>query len=224
MKYLSLSIKSSIRLIAFFLLASGTASMAAQEKGTSFQIDRDYSVLLKSDQQEAQQLSDLKSVSNIEFFYWIGCRACYQVELGISRYLLDHPKLSIRRTPLVARTKWRPQAYLQPILSQLSSQLSESTAAPTLIDLYKQCLVDCKPFESYEASKLWLSKQIDEQQLPILDEESIWQAEKKFQNRADLFSITQVPTIIINERYKITAKQAKTTARLVEIIDYLISN
>ncbi len=216
--------KFSRSLILLISILSSIELVSAEETAALFTAELDYSIVIKNENLGEEQLSELKSVSNIEFFYWIGSEDCYQVERGISEYLLGHPNLSIRRTPLVARVSWRPQAYLQPMLSQLASQLPESSDVPTLIQLYKQCMQDCDSFQSYEKSKKWFSQQIKEPELPLLDEESIWKTEKNFQKRANLFSITQVPTIIINERFKITAKQAQTTARLVEIIDYLITN
>ena len=204
------------------------ANLNAQENDSTFQQGIDFSLVSKVKGQEAEQLSDLESVSNIEIFYWLGCKSCYQVELGISQYLEQHPALTLRRTPLVARSQWRAHAYVPLILSQLSLQLavqlSEPNDVPTIIDLYKQCLTDCGVFKDYQSSLEWFTERLKPQSLPGLDEEQIWQSEKNFQKRADIFLITQVPTIIINERYKITAKQAQTTARLVEIIDYLIRN
>ena len=82
---------------------------------------------------------------------------------------------------------------------------------------------NCSVFEEFDSTLDWFSKQADPQKLPTINKEAIWQAEKSYQKRADLFSISQVPTIIINETYKVNANQAKTSKRLVEIIDYLLS-
>ena len=233
MKDISTSNRNSVRLLTHVLASTVTfffwlGNLNALENTPPFQQDIDFSLVGKIKNQNAEQLSDLETVSNIEFFYWIGCDSCYQVELGIAKYLEQHPTLTLRRTPLIARSEWRSHAYVSVILSQLSlqlsAQLSEPDDVPNIIDLYKQCLTDCGVFKDYESSLEWFAEQIKPQSLPNLDQELIWQSEKNFQKRADIFLIAQVPTIIINERYKITAEQAQTTARLVEIIDYLISN
>jgi len=204
--------------LIIFLSCSGGVS--ASENNQPFQQGIDFSIVDKTKNQDEEQLSDLESVSNIELFYWIGCESCYQVELGIAEYIKQNASLTIRRTPLVARPEWRSHAYIPAIISQLSG-LDD---VPSITDVYKQCLTDCATFQKYESSLVWFAEQLKPQTLPNFDGEQIWQSEKNFQKRADIFSITQVPTIIINERYKITAKQAKTPLRLVEIIDYLITS
>ena len=117
------------------------------------------------------------------------------------------------------RPDWRPQAYLQGIMEQYSNVNS----IPNYLDIYRQCLMDCSDFEKFETSYQWFINKLAPESLPELDQEMVWLAEKNYQKRADLFLISQVPTIIINESYKIDANQAKTAGRMVEIIDFLLA-
>ena len=199
-------------------------SLSADELEQPFVAGVDYQIITKSDSQESvskdlAQLSELETISNIEVFYWYGCESCYQVEAAILDYVRLNPELSLRRTPLIIRASWRPQAYIQPLMLQLS-QLQN---LPTSLEVYRQCITDCSQLKDFEAILNWFSEKISQQALPLINKDLIWQIEKNYQKRAELFSISQVPTIIINETYKVDANQAQTARRLVAIIDFLIA-
>jgi len=216
-----MNIKNSrLNLFLAFLLTMGlfTTQLSAEELGISFVEGADYSLINKAEHTDAAHLSELESISNIEIFYWYGCEPCYQVEAALADYLQQNPNYTSRRTPLIIRPKWRQQAYIQPLMQQLSQQEN----LPSIIQIYQQCLIDCELFSDYPSILNWFSEKI-ETSLPVIDESKIWQAEKNYRKRADLFSISQVPTIIINETYKVDANQAQTATRLVEIIDFLLS-
>lgn len=189
------------------------------ERTQAVQIELDYSVISLPPSLEIDQISELDRISDIEVFYWAGCASCYQVDMAIDKFQQGKTELSVRKTPVVSRVAWRSQAYIPEILKQLSP----IDGLPSLGDIYKACIQDCGVFQSYEKTKIWLQEFLKMEELPFINEESLWQSEKNHQKRANLFSITQVPTIIINEKYKISATQAKNPARLVEIIDYLLS-
>jgi len=208
-------------LIHLLLLIVGmqlTLKTTAEEQTAAFIEGVDYSLIDKIETGQAAQLSELESINNIEIFYWYGCEPCYQVEAAIGDYLQQNPNLSLRRTPLIIRLKWRQQAYIQPLMQQLS----QIENLPNIIQIYQQCLIDCELLSDFPSILNWFSSKI-ETPLPTINESKIWQAEKNYRKRADLFSILQVPTIIINESYKIDANQAQTAKRLVEIIDFLLS-
>jgi len=201
-----------------FALMLNTTQLSAEELESVFVEGDDYSLVNKPENTDVAQLSELESISHIEVFYWYGCEPCYQVDAAIDDYLEQNPNYLIRRTPLVLRPSWREQAYIQPLMAQLSEQEN----LPNTIQIYQQCLLDCQLFSDYPSIVNWFSEKL-EAELPLIDEEKIWQAEKNYRKRADLFSISQVPTIIINETYKVDANQAQTARRLVEIIDFLLS-
>ena len=196
----------------------------AEELEHSFEAGVDYQIITKSDSQDSvsqdlAQLSELEAISNVEIFYWYGCESCYQVEGAISDYLRLNPELTLKRTPLVIRPNWRPQAYIQPLMLQLSQMQN----LPTSLDVYLQCLTDCDQLKDFDSIVDWFSGKMPEQTLPLINKDLIWQTEKNYQKRAEIFSISQVPTIIINETYKVDANQAQTAKRLVAIIDFLMA-
>jgi len=195
--------------------------MAVAAQPPPFEIGVDYQKVEKPAQLpiEVEQLDQLETVSHIELFYWIGCESCYQVEAELTVYLKQHLEYTFRRTPLVGREQWRQQAYLQAIIQQIPEQ----TAGLSILDLYRQCLTDCAAFSQVDSSIEWLLKDIEQSSRPQIDYEKLWQRQKKYQKRADLFLITQVPTIIINETYQVTGSQAKTAKRMIQILDYLLS-
>ena len=181
----------------------------------------DYQVLQKKPIDILNDLEQLQKVVDIEVFYWYGCRSCLEVEQALAEYLKLYPEIKIKRTPLVARLEWRPQAYIQSILSQYKLLMPE-TEFPSEAEIYQVCLADCRVFDSYEKILLWLQKELQLVELPRLDEASIWQAEKDARKRADSYSISQVPTIIIRESHSVDANSAKSPTRLVKIADHLL--
>jgi len=193
-------------------------SSFAQQVDEAYLLGTDYELVDKPNIDQMVQVSELESISNIEIFYWYGCEACFQVEAAIEGYLAKKSDLSLRRTPLIIRSSWREQAYLQAMMEQLS----ETENLPSTMDIYRQCLSDCSIFSKFESSQKWLLSHLEEPSQEGIDSAIVWQAEKNYRKRADLFSIRQVPTIIINETYKVDANQAGTSKRLVEIIDFLL--
>lgn len=204
----------------FMLVFLSSLTVEAQDTEDGFTTGSDYSLLVKAHSQNKTDLDQLESISNIEIFYWYGSESSYQVEQVLQQYIDSKPEITVRRTPLIARPSWRLQANLQAIMEQLTGQVE---SLPTS-QLYMACLQDCQVFSSFENNKAWLSESLQLSEFPVLDMSGLWNAEKNYQKRADLFSITQVPTIIINETFKIDANQAKTPARMVKITDYLLSS
>lgn len=193
--------------------------VGAQQTESLFVEGEDYRLIAAKDLDFADELDQLQQVADIEVFYWYGCEPCLQVEQALTEYLQDYPQIKIVRTPLVAHLKWRPQAYIQPLMEQLNSDL----ALPTPIDIYQTCLEDCSAFDSYPAIKLWLQQDLSLTELPYVDESKIWQSEKNYRKRADSFSISQVPTIIIRETYAVDANSAKSVSRMIQIINFLLT-
>ena len=206
--------------ILISLLSFVALNSAILYADTPFKEDIDFRQVKASSLELITDLSQLDQVVDIEVYYWYGCKACYQLEVALEGYIQKHPQLKVRRVPLVAYTSWRSQAYLQPLMTELANNNLEVVDK---FDLYKACLQDCSQFSSFEASKDWLKafKQINE--LPHINESEIWRKEKIYRNRADSFSISQVPTILIKERFAIDADSAKNVDRFIQIIDFLLT-
>ncbi|TQV89137.1 hypothetical protein [Aliikangiella coralliicola] len=178
----------------------------------------DYRLLQNASIDNAIELDQLQQVVDIEIFYWYGCEPCQQTEQALSEYLQTRSELTVRRTPLVAYLSWRPQAYLQPMLEQLEG----SVQLPSQDELYRQCIEDCSVFSDLPASIEWIKQRYNINEMPRLDESKIWQTEKNYRKRANSFSISQVPTIIIRESYITDANSAKSLPRLMAIIEHLL--
>jgi hypothetical protein len=192
-----------------------------QKFSQAFLAGVDYRVLPARSLEILVDLEALQKVVEIEVFYWYGCHSCLQVELALTNYLKAYPKIKVKRTPLVAHLKWRPQAYIQPILQQFK-QLLPDIEMPTNEAVYQACIKDCSVFSSYENTLLWLKEKLQLTELPRLDEVNIWQYEKDARKRADFYSISQVPTIIIRESHSVDANSAKSLTRLINIVDHLL--
>lgn len=194
-------------------------NLAFQQQEPKFVVNSDYRQIETNILDSASDLTQLQQVADIEIFYWYGSTSCQRVEQALDEYLQANPGLIVRRTPLAAHLEWRQQAYLQPMMEQLEQLID----LPGVEDIYQACIDDCSVFNTFESAKDWLGTMTSVSELPLLNEAQIWQAEKSYRKRAESYSITQVPTIIIRESYAIDANSAKSVARLIEIIDYLLT-
>ncbi|MGX5175438.1 hypothetical protein ACUR5C_15565 [Aliikangiella sp. IMCC44653] len=209
-----------LAIILIFLCLGCCINLALKAQTVeNFIAGQDYQVLTVSIEPKAQDLGALKQIADIEVYYWYGCQPCLDAETAIAEYLAMNPQLSLIRIPLTAQVDWRPQAYLQPLMAQLATQI----AVPSELEIYQQCLDDCQVFATYQSSLAWLKTSLNLEQLPRINEAALWEAEKEARKRAELFSISQVPTIIIRERYKVDANMAQSPQRLVKIINYLLN-
>jgi hypothetical protein len=198
--------------LIFALTLASLPALAQFEEGV------DYRSIKSTIDRDINNLSELDDFSHIELFYWYGCDSCYQVDAALAAYLEENPHLNYRRTPLVLRPEWREQAYIQALMAQIPD-----TTAENILDIYRQCLTDCTVFSQFDSTEKWVLQRVDNGNKPNIDYDLIWQTQKNYQKRADILSISQVPTIIIKDTYKVDANQAKTAQRLLEIIDYLLA-
>ncbi|WP_444996580.1 hypothetical protein [Aliikangiella sp. IMCC44359] len=166
------------------------------------------------------ELDNLNKIADIEFFYWYGCEPCRQIEEALTNFQASNPNLTIKRTPLIAHLNWREQAYIQPVIQQL---VAAQVNVPPQETIYQACLSDCSVFNSYESTLDWLKQTLKLEQFPRVNELAVWQAEKDYRKRAETFSISQVPTIIIRENYAVDANTAKSSQRLMNIVSFLLT-
>ena len=202
-----------------WLLLIITASINAQQQPDEFVEGIDYRLVQSKAIDTSDELDQLNQVADLEVFYWYACHACYQVEQALVEYLAGREEHQVVRTPLVAHLSWRQHAYLQPLAEQLKNHI----VVPSEFDIYQACLEDCTSFKSFDSSKSWFLEKAQVEELPYIDEAMIWQAEKNYRKRADSFSISQVPTIIIRETYAVDANSAKSVERLIKIVHYLLT-
>ncbi len=195
-----------------FLLA-GVSERVNAITSQAFVINQDYRQIA------AEQLStQTEPLADITFFYWYGSEASRQVELALADYMQPQTSITLERVPLVAYFNWRPQAYLQPMLEQLKV----SMALPSSNDIYQACITDCSIFKDYQSVKSWLMTQVNLDNFEF-DESQVWQSEKNYRKKAESFSISQVPTMLIKGTYIVDADSAKSPERLIKILDFLLN-
>ena len=212
--------KINIYLSLVFLVLIHSSSLLAQNN-PGFIAGIDYRVIESEQQEGADEVATALPAqkTKLEFFYWYGCKPCFQVEQELTSFLQQRPDIQIDYIPLVVRIDWRPQAYIDPILAQLP----EALKAPDRAEIYQLCLQDCEIFSQYEKIIAWLATKYKTEEALTFKEELIWQSEKNARLRAEKFSISQVPTILINEKYLIDADSAKSKERFIEILDFIIT-
>ena len=156
--------------------------------------------------------------SGIKYYFWPGSPSCYQLENALQNWQLKHPEVNIERIPLIKRPEWRllAKAWL------VATTLDKGEAF--LNQLYKTIHIEAQHINDVSELGLLLTKlQIDEQDfIARFNSLVINQQLKSLQKQAELYSISGVPTIIINDRWYSDPSMASTSAQLIEIIETLV--
>lgn len=175
----------------------------SQNASNSFVEGRDFSRLQTPDPTQP----DLILVS------WYGSTAAYQLYGALA----THWHSDITLWPAVFREAWRPAAKLNLMANALDLskeqhlQIFRSVIASPMV--LKQSADFELFFGVFELNEEKVSQTVRQSELP--------KTLKNLQNRLKSYSISTVPTIIFRGEFIIDAKQARTPARLLQLLDYL---
>ncbi len=131
--------------------------------------------------------------------------------------ILSERNFAVTLWPAVFRESWRPEAKLALMANQLQASTKQQLA---LFESLHQEPADWSQLTAYRQllSKVEFKAESVE---PVLFDSELPKRLKHTQMRIKEFSISTVPTIIFKGQYTINADQAKTPARLIDIIQHL---
>ncbi len=200
-------------LLALFWLGMPPATAADDDTLSDtkpFQVNSDYSIVSPTDAIEhlPEQLPPLLLVG------WYGSESCYQVFGALKTHLKSY---SLTFWPAILRESWRPAAKLSILANKLALTDEEHLA------LFKKIqLQSIHWHQSGILAELLKSIVTDPQKIPQpINQSELAQTLKKQQKLLLHYNISTVPTIIFKGKYVITAQQAKTSRRLIQLLHYL---
>ena len=158
--------------------------------------------------------------SGIKYYFWLGSASCYQLENALQNWQTQNPEISIERIPLVKRPEWRLLAKAWLVATALDK------GELFLNQLYKSIHIEAQQINHVtELGQLLTKMQIDQQDfVNRFNSLAINQQLKSLQEQAELYPISGVPAIVINNRWYSDASMASTSAQLIEIIKTLALN
>lgn len=182
-------------------------SQAAVEEGVKYQAIA-----------SPQPTSDAESIEVLELF-WYGCPHCYQLEPEIQAWLETKPDdVTFVRLPAVLGPTWELgarafyTAELLDVTDKIHSQLFER--------LHKQK----KPLSSAADIKAFFVEQgvSAEDFDKTFGSFAVITKTNRARQARDMYGITGVPTLVVNGKYRITAKLAGGNKEMLEVVDVLV--
>ncbi|WP_144392639.1 hypothetical protein [Pleionea sediminis] len=158
------------------------------------------------------QLNSQESVPDLVLVSWYGSDSAKRVYSA-----LENNEFSAILWPAVFREAWRPAAKINLVANNLKLSPEQHLELFTLIQAENSTLNTPKDYIAIFNQFIEDSQQV---------EDAVYDSDMPkrlvfIQNMIKQFSISTVPTIIFKGQYTIDATQAKTPARLIEILKYL---
>ena len=184
---------------------------------TEFKMGEDYE-LLKNPPAVRQ---DNRSIEIIEFFSF-GCPACYYLEPVLEKWIATHQTTTINfhRIPVIFEPKWR--MYAKAFYVAQAMDLHEKIT----LDIFQSIHEKHEELQSPEdLKKFFINHNVSAEEFdsafnfsPRVDAQVNHSMQLMQQ-----YKITEIPTLIIANKYKTTGRMAHTRERLLAILDFLIA-
>jgi thiol:disulfide interchange protein DsbA len=177
----------------------------------TFQAGRDYQALTFPVAPETGKKVEVRE------FFWYGCPHCYALEPELKAWLKHLPaNAEFIRTPGVA-PRWLTHA-----------QIFYALQAMGLEEKYHTVIFDAvqrgEPIDDEDAAAAFLSHHgVDAQKFQdAFNSFGVHMKLEQAQHLNEAFGIDSVPTFVIDGKYKTGPEMAGSSARLFQIVDYLI--
>ena len=158
-------------------------------------------------------------IEMIEFFSY-GCPACYYLESYLEQWLIKNNKrVQFSRIPVIFEPEWL--MYAKAFYAAKALDINEQVTPA----IFKAIQEDHELLQSEND----LEKFFTNHGVKSDDFESVFQFSPRIDAQVNRgirlmkdYQITEIPTIIIGNKYKTTGRMARTRERLMDIVDFLI--
>lgn len=196
-----------------FLLIVFSSTVYAEEK---FNVGIDFELM--NDSQSPYVLKKTEKIMVVEAF-WYGCPHCYVFEDHLSKWKeKDADDINFINMPVVFNKPWLLHARAFYTMKALEN--SEQLHKNFFISYHEQG----RTFPNVESILNFLESQgADvEKAKKIISSESVSKKVQEANYLLESYKIDSVPAIIINNKYRISGRMAKTYSRMLEISEYII--
>ncbi|MCG8316354.1 MAG: thiol:disulfide interchange protein DsbA/DsbL [Pseudomonadales bacterium] len=164
---------------------------------------------------------EVDNPKNIEVreFFWFGCPHCFALEAQLSDWKKTMPEgVDFVATPAPLNKSWKPHAHAYYIAEALG-KLDE--IVPALFDVIH---VDKKRVTSQDQlAEFFTQYGVSEDEFnKLYNSFSVRVNVRKAEALAKTYRLTGVPAIIVNGKYLVENRTAKTNERMIEIVNFLI--
>ena len=165
-----------------------------------------------------QPTADAGTIEVLELF-WYGCPHCYQMEPEIAAWLKTKPEdVTFVRMPAVLGPTWELGArafYTAELLD-----VTDKIHAPLFERLHK----DKKPLRSADDIKaFFVERGVSAEEFDkTFNSFAVITKTNRAKQARDMYGITGVPTLVVNGKYRTTAKLAGGNKQMLEVVDALV--
>jgi len=213
----------SLLLLSVFLCTSLTFAKSKTAKHTTYAAMKTKNFVAGEDYELIKNAPNRPSTSPqvevIEFFSF-GCPACYYLESYLEQWLVKKANtIQFSRIPVVFEPEW--QMYAKAFYAAEALNINEKVAPA----IFKAVQEDHEPLQS-EAD---LEKFFTNHGIKADDFESVFRFSPRIDAQVNRgirlmkeYQVTEIPTLIVGNKYKTTGRMARTRERLMDIVDFLI--
>ncbi len=165
-----------------------------------------------------QPTSDSGNIEVLELF-WYGCPHCYQLEPEVEAWLETKPDdVTFIRMPAVLGPTWELGArafYTADLLG-----VTDKIHTPLFERLHKQK----KPLRSADDIKaFFVERGVSAEDFDkTFNSFAVITKTNRAKQARDMYGITGVPTLVVNGKYRTTAKLAGGNRQMLEVVDVLV--
>ncbi|PIE40911.1 MAG: disulfide bond formation protein DsbA [Gammaproteobacteria bacterium] len=152
-------------------------------------------------------------------FFWFGCPHCFALEATLSDWKQNLPEgVEFIATPAPLNSSWTPHAHAFYIAKALGKSEQIDAALFNKLHIEKQKIIS-----QDQLAKFFTQFGVTEQEFnKLYNSFSVRVAVRKAEALAKAYRLTGVPAIIVNGKYIVEVRLAKTNERMLKIVNFLI--
>lgn len=164
---------------------------------------------------------DVENPNKIEVreFFWFGCPHCFALEAHLTDWQKAMPEgVEFVPTPAPLNSSWTPHAHAYYVAKALGKTKEIQTA------LFDAIHVDKKRISSQDQLAEFFTRfDVTEEEFnKLYNSFSVRVAVRKAEALAKAYRLTGVPALIVNGKYLVEMRTAKSNERMIEIVNFLI--
>jgi len=195
-------------LFALMLVSGGALAQSTFVEGTDYQI---ISPAVKTSNPDKVVVTEI---------FWYGCPHCFRFEPYVERWSADLPEgVVFEQVPSSLNPRWTEHARAYYALKMMNALEQAHKALFDAIHIKRQRLTSLDTIAEFVADLGLDEKLFRENYFSFPVETQIRknvQKEKRYGHRG-------VPAVIVNGRYLVSASQAGSNERMIQIMNYLVS-
>ena len=164
---------------------------------------------------------DVDNPDNIEVreFFWFGCPHCFGLEPFLTDWKKTKPEgVDFVQTPAPLNPAWKPHAHAFYVAESLGKSEEINPALFDIIHMEKKRVASQEQLAEF-FTRFGVS---EEEFNKLYNSFSVRVSVRKAEALAKAYRLTGVPAIIVNGKYLVENRLAKSNERMMEIVNFLV--